>query len=164
MMATLQHSAFSSRMHRAQKKVHFNCFSYVLNWLLVPLSILEEGFLYSAGWGRDEKYLIMKHSCEPSNSMWCLFSTSSNPHPCAFIFLLDSPLFFSKAHHRKSFGVNVFRNVDVWVRGWEGSGMGCVLRWRISSGSITSLQSFLTLWVVSYWVSEVSACGLHPCV
>lgn len=53
MMATLWHSPFSSKMHTAQK-MHFNCTSYVLNWLLVPLSILEKGFLYSAD-GEEKK-------------------------------------------------------------------------------------------------------------
>lgn len=90
---------------------------------------------------------------EPSNSTRWLFLTSSNPHPCAFIFLLDSPLFFSKAHHRKSFGGNVFCNADLRARGWEGSGVGCVPCWRIRSGFITSLQSFLTLWVTGFWKS-----------
>lgn len=92
----------------------------------------------------------MKCSCEPSNSTWWLFLTSSNPHPCAFIFPLDSPLFFSKADHRKSFGGKVLCNVCLRARGWEGSGMGCVLCWRISSGFITSLQSCLALWVTGF--------------
>jgi len=36
----------------------------------------------------------MKHSCEPGTSTWWgFFLTSSNPHLCAFIFLLDSPSF-----------------------------------------------------------------------
>lgn len=53
MMATLWHSALSSKMQMAQK-MHFNCISYVLNWLLVPLSILEKDFLCSAD-GEEKK-------------------------------------------------------------------------------------------------------------
>lgn len=86
--------------------------------------------------------------------------TSSNPHPCALIFLLDSPLFFSKAHHRKSFGGNLFCNVDLWGLGGKCCGMCAIV------GDQLWVHTKLAVLFnpVSYWVSQLGACGPHACI